>query len=80
MNPVGFLVRLAATAFVAAGVVALIARKTLPSHSNALAGAVHFKKGFEEFGKGVSTVLFGQPSHPEEDLKERREASRIAIE
>ena len=80
MFPVRLFVKVVGTAFITAGALALLSKKFAPSASDVMAGALHFKKGCEEFHKGMSTVLFGSSGPTEEDLKERKEASRITIE
>ena len=81
MNPFWFAVKVGGMALVTCAGLAFLARKLTPKPSDIIAGAVHFKKGMDEFQKGVSAVLFGaqQPASPETE-KQRRASARIAIE
>ena len=80
MSPVKLFFKVAGSAFITAGALVLLSKKFAPSSSDVMTGAIHFKKGFEEFYKGMSTVLFGTSGPSEEDQRKRKETSRIMIE
>ena len=80
MFPLRLFIKVAGTAFITAGALALLGKKMAPSASDVMACAVHFKKGCQEFQQGMSTIFFGSSQPTEEALKERKEASRIVVE
>lgn len=80
MYSVRIIARVAGAAFLTAGLLTVVARSAIPKSSDVMAGAIHFKKGLEEFQKGCMTVLFGAPGASDEEKKRRKEESRIVIE
>lgn len=81
MNPFWYAMRVGTFALVTAAGTALIAKKLCPKPRDLLAGAVHFKKGMDEFQKGLTTIFLGSPEA--EDAKtagQRKASSRIPIE
>jgi hypothetical protein len=81
MNPFWLLARLAAGATVIGiGGLFYLTHKALARPDDLIAGAAHFRRGTEEFCKGLSTVVFGRPERPSEKAAKEREASRIPIE
>ncbi|MFH1114657.1 MAG: hypothetical protein V1792_12135 [Pseudomonadota bacterium] len=81
MNPFWFAVKIGGMALVTVAGTALVMKKLCPKPADLMAGAIHFKKGFEEFHKGFSSLLVGTPDAPDpEAKKKRKEASRIRIE
>lgn len=80
MNPFWLMARVAGVAFItAAGVHALVKNMSTDS-SSFMAGAIHFRKGMEEFQKGFSTMLFGTQTTSPEEAKKERESRRIKIQ
>lgn len=81
MNPFWFVVKMGGMALVTYAGLAFLVRKFNPEPSDIVAGIVHFKKGADEFHKGMSAILFGaqEPASLETE-KQRRESARIAIE
>lgn len=81
MNPFWFIVKVGGMALVTCVGLTFLIKKLNPKPSDIIAGAVHFKKGADEFHKGVSAIVFGaqEPASPETE-KQRRESARIAIE
>lgn len=81
MNPFWFAVRVGGMALVTFVGTAFLVKKLCPKPADLMAGAMHFKKGVEEFQKGFSSVFLGtaDTSDPEAQ-KKRRESSRIHIE
>ncbi len=73
MNPFWLFTRIAGMAFLTAAGVALLVKKLGPKPDDLVTGAIHFRKSFEEFQKGVTSVFFGsrEPS-PEETAEGTR--------
>jgi hypothetical protein len=65
--------------FTAAGIT-LIMEKLCPRPSDLVAGAIHFRKGMDEFQKGITTILFGSTTTSAEQAAKEREAARIPID
>ncbi len=80
MNTLWLLARVMGVAAVTAGGIRLLVRKFGPEPSGLIAGAVHFRKGMEEFGKGLSSVFCGSSEPSPDEVKKERESTRIAIE
>ena len=81
MNPFWFALRVGAIAGVTVVGTALVVKKLCPKPSDLMAGAIHFKKGMEEFQKGFTTMFLGAPgSKDPEAAKKRKESARIHIE
>ncbi len=81
MNPFWFAMKVGGMALVTVAGTAFLAKKLCPKTADLMAGAIHFKKGFEEFHKGFSSVLVGTTDESDpEAQKKRKEASRIPIE
>ena len=80
MNAVWFIVRAATTALITVIGGTIVMKKLALKPSNLAAGAMHFRKGLNEFQKGARTILFGPPAlDSPEAIKERRESGRIHI-
>lgn len=80
MNPFWLLVKIAGVSFFAAAGTALLFKDYLPKTSDVVAGAIHFRKGLDEFWKGVSTIACGTPGPSPEEAKKARESTRVVIE
>ncbi len=80
MSPLWFFTRAAGVALLTVAGVTLVVEKFTPRPSDLIAGAIHFRKGINEFQKGVSTILFGSPVPSAEEAAKAREASRIPID
>jgi hypothetical protein len=80
MNAFWLFTRIAGMAFITAAGVTLLVKKLAPKPDDLVTGAIHFRKGFEEFQKGVTTVLFGSNEPSPEEMKKERESRRIPIE
>lgn len=81
MNPFWLLARLAAGATVIGiGSLVYFTHKALARPDDLIEGAAHFRRGTEEFGKGLSVVIFGRSHKPSDKAAKEREASRIPIE
>jgi hypothetical protein len=80
MNPFWLFTRVAGIALITVAGVSLIARRIAPKPDDLVTGAIHFRKSFEEFQKGVTSVLFGSSEPSSEDLRKERESRRIPIE
>ncbi|MBI4962885.1 MAG: hypothetical protein HY913_06395 [Desulfomonile tiedjei] len=77
MNPLWLFTKAAGITLVAVAGMSYLIKQLAPKPSDLITGAVHFRKGVEEFQKGFTTVLFG--SGPQ-DLKKTKEASKIPID
>lgn len=81
MNPFWLATKVAGVAVLTFGGGLLLAKKLAPKPSDLIAGAIHLRKSADEFGKGVSAILFGLPDSGDgQSAKDRKEASRIPIE
>ena len=81
MNPFWYCMRVGMFAAVTAAGTAMIAKKLCPKPRDLIAGAIHFKKGMDEFQKGLVTVFLGSPEAEDAEAAEKRkESSRIPIE
>lgn len=81
MNPFWFAMKVGGLALVTAAGTALVMKKLFPKPADLMAGAIHFKKGVEEFQKGLSSVFLGTTEALDSEAqKKRRESSRIHIE
>lgn len=80
MTPLLFVARVAGIALLTATGLALVLEKLCPCPSDLVAGAIHFRKGFSEFQKGASTILFGSATPSAAETARQREASRIPID
>ncbi|MEW6351139.1 MAG: hypothetical protein AB1646_18945 [Thermodesulfobacteriota bacterium] len=80
MNPLSWCVRLS-TAAVITGMAAayLLTRKT-GTGEDLLAGAAHFRRGLDEFRKGVTAMVWGEERPSPQAHQEARERGRITIE
>jgi len=59
MNPLWLLTKTAGIALITIGGTSLLIKKLAPKPSDLFAGAVHFRRGMEEFQKGFTSVIFG---------------------
>jgi hypothetical protein len=80
MNPFWLFTRVAGMAFITAAGVSLLIKKLAPKPDDFVTGAIHFRKSFEEFQKGLTTILFGSTEPSPEEMKKERESRRIPIE
>ncbi|MFC1834373.1 hypothetical protein ACFL2Q_06530 [Thermodesulfobacteriota bacterium] len=80
MGPVLAFVRFAGAAFITSAALALAAKKLMPKPSDVVAGAVHFKKGMEEFQRGIELTFFGASEPSQEEIKKKKESSRVLID
>ncbi len=80
MTPLLFVARVAGIALLTAAGMALVLEKLCPHPSDLVAGAIHFRKGMNEFQKGVTTILFGSATPSAAETVRQREASRIPID
>jgi len=80
MSPLLLVARVAGVALLTAAGVALVLEKLCPKPSDLVAGAIHFRKGMNEFQKGVTTILFGSATPSAEETARQREAARIPID
>jgi hypothetical protein len=80
MNPAWFVVRLAGAAVLTAAGVTLVLKYFCPKPSDLVAGALHFRKGFEEFQKGLAVMFPLGGSQSADEANKQREATRIPIE
>jgi hypothetical protein len=81
MNALWFIVRAGTTALITVIGGTIMMKKLTSKPSNLAAGAMHFKKGINEFQKGVRTILFGPPElDSPEAIKARKESARIRIQ
>jgi hypothetical protein len=72
--------RVMGIAAITAGGVRLLIGALAPKPADLVAGAVHFRKGVEEFQKGLSSVFCGSSAPSPDKVKQQREATRISIE
>jgi hypothetical protein len=81
MNPFWFAMKIGGIALVGAAGTAILVKKLCPKPSDLMAGAIHFKKGMEEFQRGFTSVFLGASgsSDPETE-KKRKESARIHID
>jgi hypothetical protein len=80
MSPFLFTARIAGVALLTAAGLAVVLGKLCPKPSDLVAGAVHFKKGLNEFQMGVTAILFGSTAPSAEETARQREAARIPID
>jgi len=80
VSPLLFVVRVAGIALLTAAGLALVLEKLWPHPSDLVAGGIHFRKGMNEFQKGVTTILFGSTTPSAEEAAREREAARIPID
>ena len=80
MSPFLFFARVAGVALLTAAGVTLVVEKLCPRPSDLVAGAIHFRKGMNEFQQGVMTILFGSATPSAEETARQREAARIPID
>ncbi|HMK37066.1 MAG TPA: hypothetical protein VK463_18475 [Desulfomonilaceae bacterium] len=80
MNPLILLTRIAGMALITAAGINLLVKKCAPKSEDLVTGAIHFRKSFEEFQKGVVSVLCGSRGPSPEAMKKERESRRILIE
>jgi hypothetical protein len=80
VNPFWLLVRVAGISFFAAAGTALLFKNYLPKASDVMAGAIHFRKGLDEFRKGFTTIASGAAGPSSEETKKTRESTRVLIE
>ncbi|MGO9571629.1 MAG: hypothetical protein ACLP5H_29235 [Desulfomonilaceae bacterium] len=80
MSPLLFVVRVAGVALLTAAGLAVVLEKLCPRPSDLVAGAIHFRKGMNEFQQGVTTILFGSTTPSAEETVRQREAARIPID
>ncbi|MBM3299822.1 MAG: hypothetical protein FJY85_07690 [Deltaproteobacteria bacterium] len=81
MNPLWFIAKLGGIALITTAGAILLMKKLAPPPSNLIAGALHFKKGMDEFQKGLQTMMFGPPGAAgPEAARERKESGRIRID
>jgi len=76
MNPIWFFAKAAGVTIIAAAGINHLRKTVSFKSSDLIAGAVHFRRGADEFGKGLSTILFG----PELLETKPKEASKIPID
>lgn len=80
MSPLLFVARVAGVALLTAAGITLVLEKVCPNSSDLAVGAIHFRRGMNEFQKGVTTILFGSATPSAEEAAREREAARIPIE
>jgi len=81
MNPFWFAMKVGGLALVTVAGTALVMKKLCPRPADLMAGAIHFKKGFEEFQRGFSSVFLGTTEALDSEAQKRRkESARIHIE
>jgi len=79
MSPILLFTRVAGLALLTSVGGYLLIKKLAPQPSDLAAAALHFRNGFQEFQKGVETMLFGGgPTEVERDKE--RESRRIPID
>jgi hypothetical protein len=80
MNPFWLLTRVAGMAFLTAAGTAILIKKFAPKPENFVTGAIHFRKSFDEFQKGVTSLFLGEREPSPEEIRTQRESRRIPIE
>jgi hypothetical protein len=82
MNPFLCFIRVGTVALVTAAGTAMVMKKLCPKPVDLIAGAIHFKKGFEELQEGFRTIFFGSQEATEhaKALAERKASGRIPID
>lgn len=81
MNPFWLAVKVGGLALVTAAGTAILVKRLFPKPEDLMAGAMHFKRGVEEFQRGFTSVFLGTDDASDaEAQKKRRESSRIRIE
>lgn len=80
MSLFNFAMKIVIASALAAGAFTMIGARLLPKPSDLMAGALHFRKAFDELQKGCSAVVFGATAGLPGDVKKQREANRIAID
>lgn len=77
MNPLWFIAKAAGITIITVAGINHLMKTLSPRPSNLTGGAVHFRRAVNEFGKGLSTVFFGQEPL---ETKKPKEASKIPID
>lgn len=80
MFPWQVLTRIAGIAVITTAAGVYLSKKAFPKTDDMVEASIRFKKGFDEFQKGFETMIFGKSSKSPEDLKKKREETRIEIE
>jgi hypothetical protein len=80
MSPLLFVARVAGVALLTAAGITLALEKVCPNASDLAAGAIHLRRGMNEFHKGFTTILFGSVTPSAEEAAIEREAARIPID
>jgi hypothetical protein len=80
MSPLLFFARVAGVALLTAAGITLVLDRLRPRPSDLAAGVIHFRKGLNEFQKGVTAIVFGSATPSAEEAAREREASRIPID
>jgi hypothetical protein len=80
MSPLLLIAKVAGVALIAAAGTALVLEKLCPKPSDLVEGAIHFRKGLNEFQAGITTILFGSATPSAEETARQREAARIPID
>jgi hypothetical protein len=80
MSPLLFFARVAGVALLTVAGITLVMEKLCPTSSDLVAGAIHFRKGMNEFQKGATTILFGSTTPTAEEAAKEKEAARIPID
>lgn len=80
MNPFWLVTRVAGAALLTAAAGTMVLKRLSSGSPDMVAGAIHFRKGMEEFQKGLSAVFLGTSDADAEKAREARESSRIPIE
>jgi hypothetical protein len=79
MSPILLFTRVTGLALLTAVGGYLLIKKLTPQPSDLAAAAIHFRNGFQEFQRGVETMVFGGgPS--EAEIEKQRESRRIPID
>jgi hypothetical protein len=80
MDPIRLMLRVAGMAVITAAGVNVLLKHLQPNSDNFVAGAIHFRKGVEEFQKGFTTLFFGRTEPSSEQARKARESTRVPIE
>ncbi len=80
MNPLLFAARVGGVALLTAAGITLVLEKVRPSSSDLAAGAIHLRRGIDEFQKGITVILFGSKIPSAQAAAKQREAARIPID
>ena len=79
MNPFWLMTRVAGVALLTAAGLSLAFRELRPKAPDLVAGTIHFRRGCEEFQKGISAIVFGSAGDSRHSTA-ARESARIPIE